>query len=209
VTAKFKPLANHIWHSNNEKPQDTCKHCSKHGHKLPDCFYLGKAKCTKCNRYHTKECWKCDTCNKYGHCAKDCWGENKKCKRANNGDSWGKASKIQKSETVNVAIIEESVNIVEVKDGMTFSTEGQGVALLSRLGGENKEDELTAKDDDYIYEMYDPSDPNDKSLGWYDWLADCATTSHICNDRDLFMTYQPESNPTVTGVGDVKATMKG
>ena len=54
-----------------------------------------------------------------------------------------------------------------------------------------------------------PNDPHDESLGWYDWLADCATTSHICNDRESFKTYQLENDTTVAGVGNVKTNGKG
>ena len=62
--------------------------------------------------------------------------------------------------------------------------------------------------DTYIYEACDPADPNDESLGWYDWLADCVTTSDICNNQNSFKTYKPDCK-TVAGVGNVKANVHG
>ena len=88
---------------------------------------------------------------------------------------------------------------------MTSNVQTKGAMLLSRMEGvgvENKDQ------DTYIYEACDPADQNDKLLGWYDWLADCVMTSHICNNRDSFNTYKPDCN-TVAGVGNVKANIMG
>jgi hypothetical protein len=116
---------------------------------------------------------------------------------------------------VNIAIVEESASVARITEGMTFSAHETGphTTLLSRLGGESaialakvqvetdalgsvqQQHEISVCDDEetYIYETYDPTDPNDESLGWYDWLADSVTTSHICNDRKSFTTYQPKN----------------
>jgi hypothetical protein len=92
---------------------------------------------------------------------------------------------------------------------MTFNVQDSEATPLSRMGdmGEEKQS-MNYESDTYIYKVCDPADPNDESLGWYDWLADCAMTSHICNDRNSFVTYHPQNN-TVAGVGNVKAKVKG
>ena len=50
---------------------------------------------------------------------------------------------------------------------------------------------------------------NDEPVILYDWLADSATTSHICNKRDAFVTYKPLTGKTVSGVGNNKANIEG
>jgi hypothetical protein len=79
------------------------------------------------------------------------------------------------------------------------------------LGSVQQQHEISVCDDEetYIYKMYDPTDPNDESLGWYDWLADSVTTSHICNDHKLFTMYQPEKDAAVAGAGNNKMTVEG
>jgi hypothetical protein len=47
------------------------------------------------------------------------------------------------------------------------------------------------------------------SVIWYDWLGDSASTSHVCNRREAFKTFQLLTGKTVSGVGDVKAEAKG
>lgn len=212
--ATNQALASRITSSKADQEHDTCKHCGKRGHQAANCIYLGKSKCQDCGKFHaTKECWKCDKCGMRGHLAKDCWGDDKNKKKRKRGgkNSKGKANKAAKTESASIAVIEESTNVAMIQDGMTFCAQESGASLLSRLGGEDTMGEKRISDDDeqYIYETYDPTDPNDESLGWYDWLADCATTSHICNDRESFKTYQPENDTTVAGVGNVKTNVKG
>jgi hypothetical protein len=50
---------------------------------------------------------------------------------------------------------------------------------------------------------------NDEHVLYYDWLADLATTSHICNNCEAFTTYSPIKNVPITGVGNLKAHAKG
>jgi hypothetical protein len=44
---------------------------------------------------------------------------------------------------------------------------------------------------------------------FYDWFADSATTSHICNQKDAFVSYKPLTGKTVSGVGNNKAKIEG
>ena len=50
---------------------------------------------------------------------------------------------------------------------------------------------------------------NDKCVIFYDWLANSATTSHICNQKEVFMTYEPLTGKTVAGVGNKHANVEG
>ena len=68
---------------------------------------------------------------------------------------------------------------------------------------------LMADDDDgqyFNYDMFNVSDSLaiDERVSYYDWVADTGTTSHITNRRDAFVTYQPLTDKTVSGVGGVK-----
>ena len=44
---------------------------------------------------------------------------------------------------------------------------------------------------------------------YYDWFSNSATTSHITNKHDIFITYEPLHNTTVIGVGQIKAKSEG
>ena len=46
-------------------------------------------------------------------------------------------------------------------------------------------------------------------LLYYDWLADNATTSHVCNRCEAFKTFHPLTGTTVSGVGNAKTKAEG
>ena len=50
---------------------------------------------------------------------------------------------------------------------------------------------------------------NDEFLIFYDWLADSATTSHIFNQKEAFVSYAPLTGKTVMGVGNNQANVEG
>lgn len=50
---------------------------------------------------------------------------------------------------------------------------------------------------------------NDERIIWYDWLADSTTTSHITNQCETFITYEPIQNTPITGVGGLQAQAEG
>jgi hypothetical protein len=59
---------------------------------------------------------------------------------------------------------------------------------------------------DYDGEYYNFGDVlmsknNDEHLIYYNWLADNATTSHVGNRREDFVSYTPLQNVSVTGMG--------
>ena len=188
VTTLQKPLAKRIT-ANSNQTNNVCKQCNKNNHGTQDCIYLGKSKCQDCNKFHTsKNCWKCDSCGKNGHLSKNCWGKGKgKCPWSGQGE--GRANKMQKQESVNLATVEETV-----EETVAFNVEQTTEATVAAL-----DDSLES----YI------NDPNNELIRFYDWLADCATTSHVSNQLDAFTTYHPENNTTVAGVGNIKAQVAG
>jgi transposase InsO family protein len=224
ATSYNKPLKGRI--SAPRLNNVSCKHCGKQGHAFTDCIYVGKSKCNHCNKFHaSKECWKCDTCGKYGHLSKNCWSGGKgkgKRKRSGNDDGNSKGSKAAKQESTNIAVVQETVafNVQDTVAQKTTALVAQDVIMQEsnalnvqdvNASIEEGEPETSNKliDEPTIYDAYDPTDPNDELIEWYDWLADCATTSHVTNQRDAFITYCPEVNTTVSGVGNVKAQVAG
>jgi hypothetical protein len=58
----------------------------------------------------------------------------------------------------------------------------------------------------FNFETYDGNsavEMNPDLVLYYDWLADCATTSHVSNRRDVFTSYHAANDTIVHGVGDV------
>jgi hypothetical protein len=49
----------------------------------------------------------------------------------------------------------------------------------------------------------------DDSIIYYDWLADSATTTHITNQRDVFINYKPLKDAVVQGIGDLTTYAEG
>ena len=52
-------------------------------------------------------------------------------------------------------------------------------------------------------------DEYDSRLIFYYWLADSATTSHVCNQREAFTRFYPLTATTVTGVGNLETKAEG
>ena len=49
----------------------------------------------------------------------------------------------------------------------------------------------------------------DEPVAYYDWFRDSATSSHVTNQRDIFLTYQLLWNTSVIGVGKLIAKVEG
>jgi len=64
-------------------------------------------------------------------------------------------------------------------------------------------------EDGEFYNFDVDSTNNDERLIWYEWLADNATSSHVCNYRDSFVSYEPLHDVSVTGVGGKVSEIKG
>jgi GAG-pre-integrase domain len=52
-------------------------------------------------------------------------------------------------------------------------------------------------------------DDNDNAISFYDWLADSCMTSHICNSRDAFKTYENLADAAVRGVSNITTKALG
>ena len=48
-----------------------------------------------------------------------------------------------------------------------------------------------------------------KLIIYYEWFADSATSSHVMNKCDAFITYEPLYNTSIVGVGQIKAKVEG
>ena len=74
-------------------------------------------------------------------------------------------------------------------------------------------DGLSDNEYDYNIDMdNDTVDKDNKRIAdsTYEWIADCATTSHICNARDMFTDYiSYETGHPVTGVGNMTVHAEG
>ena len=164
----------------------------------------GKAKyCNICKlkNHNTSECRNrdkepCGICKKY-HGGKKCWYRDREApqkgpgKRKRGGKQKGGDAKRQKNETTNEADDEDSNQVVsfiaEEDHDMNCSDNGQSntTTHVNNMSG------------------------NEKPLYFYDWLADSATTSHICNQKEAFVSYKPVTGKTVAGVSNNKAIIEG
>jgi hypothetical protein len=67
------------------------------------------------------------------------------------------------------------------------------------------QDDLSDDEEYYHYGDYGigMTEIDERFIYYDNWLADSATTSHITNQREVFINYWPENGTTVVGVGDV------
>ena len=164
---------------------ERCGHCGYRNHETKDCKFLGQSKCGICNRF--------------GHETEDCYSrkaKNLKQKREK-GDGKGKDKKKKKKETTNQG---EEVEEVDEEEHIAFSLNESLEILLD----ESEEGQAFNFDEP----VYNSNEYNPRLI-YYDWLGDSATTSHVCNQRNAFKTFQPLIDTTVSGVGNVKAEAKG
>ena len=134
---------------------------------------------------------------KPGHDERDCWYRDdptaQKGKRKRGGKQKGGNAKKQKNEATNEAEEEDSMQVEEV----TFMTE------------EDHDMNPPTKGQFNVTTHVNNMSENDEPLIFYDWLADSATTSHICNQRGAFVNYKPVMGKTVAGVGNHQANVEG
>jgi hypothetical protein len=183
VTQKVKDMgvSNVDDKCNSNKPY--CKHCENFGHWTNDCHTWGKDQCTHCS--------------KYNHALDDCYFKdklklNKKEKKKEN------TRKCAKNEVNEVNTAESDHSYAAIEEFR--ETSSRGITFDSSESGQyfnfNNKDVTN-------YSM------NDKSTLYYDWLANSATTSHITNRCDIFVTYEPIQDTLITGIGDLQAQAEG
>jgi hypothetical protein len=159
-----------------------CKHCKKHGHATDDCFLWDQDKCTHCG--------------KSNHLLDDCFYKDKPKEQIKKGKAKENPCKHSKTKEVNAADSNQSyAAIEEVREatprGITFDASEDG--QFFNFSNNNVTD----------YSV------NDESTLYYDWLADSATTSHITNWHDTFVTYESIQDTPITGVGRLQAQAVG
>ena len=156
----------------------------------------------KRNNHNTNECRNrgkkfCNICKKPNHEDKDCWYQKGKRKRDGQQNRGGK--KKQKTEATNMT----------TNEGEAMQTEEEVAFMM-----EEDHDILMNPSDEGQYFNFNNNSVNnadgiDEPLDYYHWLADSATTSHITNQQEAFVTYKPLTGKTVAGVGNNKANVEG
>ena len=168
--------------SNQKSKRPFCKRCKKHGHTTDDCFLWDNEKCIHCN--------------KTNHLAADCYYKDKPKPENKKTKAQEIPRKRLRIEEANAADSDQSYAAIEEvgeasADGITFDASERG-----QFFNFNKENVT-----DYS--------ANDESTLYYDWLADSATTSHITNWHDTFVSYEPIQDTLITGVGGLKVQAIG
>ena len=168
---------------------EVCRKCGKIGHKISDCRQ-NQIKCTIC------EC--------LGHEAKDCYSRKAKDLKRKREEKNDKNKKGKKKFRPKKKVDE------------------------SKMGEESHQNDehIIFNNDEFSEITFDSSeegqyfnfttDSNVSGIGeidtrviYYDWLADSATTSHVCNNRSAFTEFQPLSATMVTGIGNISTAAQG
>ena len=162
-----------------------CVICKRNNHNTSEC------------RNHDKKVY--EICKKPGHDAKDCWycerDSSQKRKRKRGGKQKGGDAKRQKNEATNEANEDDSMQVEE----LTFMTEEDHNMDRSNKG------QFNFTTTTHVNKV----GINDEPLVFYDWLANSATTLHICNQKEAFVSYAPLTGKTVAGVGNNQAKVEG
>ena len=170
--------------------EDRCGQCSLRNHKTNDCWFLGQTKYGNCGWFSHKT----DDC-----CTKKV-RNNKRKGEMKAGGSAGKKKRFgdkKKNEEANKG--EEMDD--DDDEHIVFTTQ---VAGSSRISFDPSEEGINFDKRDVSN-----SDEFDERLIFYNWLADSATTSHICNQREAFTSFHPLTATKVTGVGNLVTKAKG
>ena len=166
----------------------SCRQCGRRNHNTQDCLYLGALSDVKCKE-----------CGKFGHIVKQCWGTNAKSntktnlKRKSESANEQQVAKRKKTNEQTNATIEEvdsdeeTIAFIAEEDTLMGDADDDDVTVIG------DDDETVIGDADMggivfdeseigQYSSFDDYDGiNDERVLYYDWLADSATTSHICN----------------------------
>ncbi len=151
--------------------------------------------CRNCrqNTHTTDNCkWlgqpKCNKCGWFGHIGSKCFRNKQKRKNENEEGGKGKVKKTEKREQVHRATEDEHEH---ANEGITFTAE-ESAGICN-------------------FDTYDPhnvEEIDDRMIFYSDWLADTATSSHIVNTRNAFVTFNSLIKP-ISGVGNVITNAQG
>ena len=149
---------------NAEPKRPFCKRCRKHGHATNDCFLWDQDKCTHCG--------------KSNHLLADCYHKDKL--KVDNKKDKAKENPRKRSRTKEANTVESDQSYAAIEEVMEVSS-----------GGITFDPSECSQYFNFSNENVANYSVNDESTLYYDWLADIATTSHITNRRDTFVTYEP------------------
>ena len=125
---------------------------------------------------------KCNKCGWFGHLGTKCKRQPNQKRKYDQGGGGRKPKKV-KREQAHAMLHSDN----KTEDEIVFSAEER-----------------------HNFDAYDPCNFEiDDHLIYYDWLADTATTSHVTNMRDAFISFQSLQNTPVDGVGGATAYAKG
>jgi len=149
--------------------------------------------CCDCrqNTHTTDNCrWlgqpKCNKCGWFGHIGSKCFRTQQK--RKNENEEGGKPKKAEKREQAHRTTEDEHEH---ANEGITFTAE-ESAGICN-------------------FDTYDPrnvEEIDDRMIFYSDWLADTATSSHIVNSRNAFVTFNSQIKP-ISGVGNVITNAQG
>jgi len=135
----------------------------------------------------------CTYCGKYGHIIQQC------CKRKFKQIPTQLPNKKPKHEVLNVGEEEVVAIVSTAKDNMDMDH------LINRTTFDTSDEDEYFNFDVPVSGM----STNDDRLIYYDWLADSATTSHVTNQCNALINYEPLTNKLVLGVGNNEAHVIG
>ena len=170
--------------------EDCCGQCGSQNHKTNDCWFLGQRKCGNCNQF--------------SHKTENCYskkGKDNKCKQeTRTGGSEGKKKRFgnkKKCEEAN-----EGEEMDDNDDEHIIFTAQAGPSKLvfdPSKEGINFDDPDVSNSDEF----------DEHLIFFYNWLADSATTSHVCNRHDAFTSFHPLTATKVTEVGNIVTKAEG
>jgi transposase InsO family protein len=169
----------------------------------------------------------CTTCNRFRHMTADCYCNNKSHDSNNNKrnrldnskqkDSESRPSKKTKYKQSNVAKEEESAVCIETSN-KTHENPSYNEDEVIHPPLRKEEEKQPSITEEEAFDFYEPSDvedvvhysDNDMTRPMYiDCLADTGTTSHVFNDRTVFIDYHQIDNIFIGGVGGTKTRACG
>ena len=138
-------------------------------HKTNDCWFLGQTKCGNCDQF--------------GHKTEDCYSkkgkDNKHKRETKTGGSGGKKKRFGNEKKCEEANEGEEMDDDDDKHIIFTAQAGP-----SKLVFDPSKEGINFNDPDVSN-----SDEFDECLIFYNWLADSATTLHVCNRHDAFTSF--------------------
>ena len=134
--------------------------------------------------------------------------EEERRRNSRNGGSGSGGTTLQAKETRECHNCKKKGHLAKDCWAKGGGKEGQGPK--KRKGKGDRAAQTQETDDPAAGSSYDiayMATPTDFSK--YDWLLDCASSTHLCTTRDAFIDYTPLQNSSLKGVGPVDAPILG